>query len=303
MSYNFGTVPGGNVVPYGVPYGPSSSSGFGEKSGSGKGCTIAICVILGAVVLVGIILFAVYMSNNRAAPLGYGPPRPSAQGGVRLHGTRAQAPTMQQPAAYARSPLAFQQPTYDQPAPMPQAQLMELPAMAREEVYLPGVPSSLMTIGDGVNVDIPSTENQGMAMSPFADSNFMQDPAMLTPSSATDIQGLKSFMPYMGDGIGEETTDGTMGGKVDPNTGLPMFTPGKLIRSQLLGGYGAGSFLRPVQDPLSGYRKNVGKNLCGPQQARRDIEVRRKQINSARLRDENGDFPVLFSNGEFEGPM
>lgn len=288
------------------------TSGLGEKTGAGKGCTIAICVILGAVVLVGIILFAVYMSNSGSCgqPV-YGPPRPPAPAGVRLHGSRAepmhgvraQVPTMQQPAAYAKSPLAFQQPTYDQPAPMPQAQLMELPAMAREEVYLPGVPSSLMTIGDGVNVDIPSTENQGMAMSPFADTNFMQDPAMLTPSSATDIQGLKSFMPYMGDGIGDETTDGSMGGKVDPNTGLPMFTPGKLIRSQLLGGYGAGSFLRPVQDPLSGYRKNVGKNLCGPQQARKDIEVRRKQINSARLRDENGDFPVLFANGEFEGPM
>lgn len=294
-----------------------STSFGGDSKGSGKGCSIAICVIVGALLLVGIILLILYMTSSIGG--GYATPvvASAPKSGVRLHGAqqqpqimhqphhhvRAAAPPMQQPQVYARSPLAFQQPTYDTPAPMPQAQLMQLPAMAREEVYLPGVPSSLMTIGDGVNVDIPSTENQGMAMSPFADSNLMQDPAMLTPSSATDIQGLKSFMPYMGDGIGEESTDGIMGGKVDPNTGLPMFTPGKLIRSQLLGGYGAGSFLRPVQDPLSGYRKNVGKNLCGPQQARRDIEVRRKQINGARLRDENGDLPVLFANGEFEGPM
>ena len=98
-------------------------------------------------------------------------------------------------------------------------------------------------------------------------------------------------MPMMSDGVGKAN------GPVDASTGLPLFTAGKLMRSQLLGGHGAGSFLRQMQDPLSGY-KRLGKNMCGAQNARRDLAVRRAQFNEARLADPNGD-PVLFQTSEF----
>ena len=52
-----------------------------------------------------------------------------------------------------------------------------------------------------------------------------------------------------------------------------------------------------MTDPISGYRK-LGKNINGVQVARRDMEVRRKQYNAARLENPNAD-PVLFSIGEF----
>jgi len=193
----------------------------------------------------------------------------------------------------------YQIPTYDVPGPMPQAQLMQAPLMPVDDVYLPGVPSSSAIIGDA-QFDIMTTEAQGTSIDAFRDNTYLMDPAMLTPGSPTDIQGLQTFMPYMGGGVGENDnqTNGDMGGPVDPNTGLPLFTTGKLIRSQLLGGHGAGSFLRQVQDPMTGYKKSVGRNLCGVQQARRDVEIRRKQLNAARLEHPDAD-PVLFNSSDF----
>jgi hypothetical protein len=193
----------------------------------------------------------------------------------------------------------YQMPVYDAPAPMPQTQLMQAPGMAVKDVYLPGSPSSLSIIGDA-QMDIMTTETQGTSVDGFSDNSYLMDPGMMTPGSPTDIKGLQSFMPYMGGGIGENDNqqNGEIGGPVDPNTGLPLFTTGKLIRSQLLGGHGAGSFLRQVQDPLTGYKKTVGKNLCGVQQTRRDLEVRRRQLNAARLEHPDAD-PILFNSSEF----
>ena len=201
--------------------------------------------------------------------------------------------------AYVYPPTQYQEPIYDAPAPMPQAQLMETQNMPVQDVYLAGVPSSSSIIGDA-QMDIMTTEAQGTSIDGFSDNNYLMDPGMMTPSSATDIKGLETFMPYMGGGVGanDDQNNGCVGGPVDPNTGLPLFTTGKLIRSQLLGGHGAGSFLRQVQDPLSGYRKSVGKNLCGVQQARRDLEVRRKQLNAARLEHPDAD-PILFNTSDF----
>lgn len=200
---------------------------------------------------------------------------------------------------YVYPPTQYQQPIYDAPAPMPQSQLMQQPSMPIEDVYLPGVPSSSTIIGEA-QMDIMTTENQGTSIDSFSDNNYLMDPAMMTPGGASDIMGLQTFMPYMGGGVGDNDNqnNGEIGGPVDPNTGLPLFTTGKLIRSQLLGGHGASSFLRQVQDPLSGYRKSVGKNLCGVQQARRDVEVRRKQLNAARLEHPDAD-PILFNTSDF----
>jgi hypothetical protein len=195
--------------------------------------------------------------------------------------------------------IQHHEPIYDNPAAMPRSQLMSPPNMPETIEDLPGVPSSNVVIGDA-EMDIMSTEQQGTSANPYSDGNYLMDPGMMTPSSATDIKGLQTFMPYMGGGIGgkEEYGKEVGGGPVDPSTGLPLFTTGKLIRSQLLGGHGAGSFLRQVQDPLSGYRKSVGKMMCGVQQGRRDIEVRRKQFNAARLEHPDAD-PVLFNVGDF----
>ena len=136
-----------------------------------------------------------------------------------------------------------------------------------------------------------SSASGGVVASQYSDSSYTMDPGVMTASSATDIQGVETFMPMMTDGVGSEK------GPVDPSTGLPLFTTGKLVRSQMLGGHGAGSFLRKQQDPLSGY-KRLGKNMCGAQNARRDMATRRVQFNAARLASSDGD-PVLFNTSEF----
>ena len=144
-----------------------------------------------------------------------------------------------------------------------------------------------------VIADTSSTMPMGTSSNPYSDGNYLQDPGMMTPSTTTDIKGLQTFMPYMGGGVNADGKD------VDPNTGLPLFTTNKLIRSQLLGGIGAGSFLRQQQDPLSGYGKTNGRLLCGTQRGRQDIEARRSQFNAARLERGGDNDPVLFNVGEF----
>lgn len=271
-----------------------------------NGATIAIIVIVSVLVLALVVVLIVQAVNssgdktiyvkggsNGAAPsMGARmrvPPPPPSRRGPGMGGARMQLRT---------APTPFMAPpTYDAPAPMPQAPLMQPPGMPNTQMALPGVPTSLTTIGDATP-DIMTTEAAGTSVNPYEAQNYTQDPGMMTPSSATDIKGLQTFMPYMGGGVGGEQQNGDMGGAVDPNTGLPLFTTGKLIRSQLLGGHGASSFLRQVQDPLTGYKKSVGKNLCGVQQSRRDLEVRRKQLNAARLANEDLD-PVLFYMSDF----
>ena len=186
------------------------------------------------------------------------------------------------------------EPMYDQPAAMPVEQLTSptyMPPILGEKR---GEPTSSLDMGDSPS-DKMGTEAQGTTSNNYMDSNYLQDPGMMTPSTATDIKGLQTFMPYMGGGVGGNDKDGP----VDPNTGLPLFTTNKLVRSQLLGGIGSGSFLRQQQDPLSGYRKNVGRLMCGAQQGRRDIEMRRKQFNASRLECGGENDPVLFNVGEF----
>lgn len=306
---------------------PLGDDGKGSKKMSGA--LIAMIVIISAIIIALIVVMVVQYygsmntsvtdvidvlspgagmlkagaANNRMVPqkkpIQHQMQNTNAQPPNRAPNNRMMMPLRAPPNAYIYPPTQYQQPIYDAPAPMPQSQLMQAPNMPVQDVYLAGVPSSSSIIGDA-QMDIMTTENQGTSIDAFSDGNYLMDPGMMTPSSATDIKGLQTFMPYMGGGVGENDNlnNGDMGGPVDPNTGLPLFTTGKLIRSQLLGGHGAGSFLRQVQDPLSGYKKSVGKNMCGVQQARRDLEVRRKQLNAARLEHPDAD-PILFNTSDF----
>lgn len=195
-------------------------------------------------------------------------------------------------AGAVANPRAVQHhaPTSAPPAPLPAAQLMTQTMM--QDQAQPGLemmPSSI-AIGEG-EMNGFSSETGGVVASPYDDGNYEMDAGMMTTSSTTDITGLDTFMPNMSGGVGTDK------GPIDPSTGLPLFTSGKLVRSQMLGGHGAGSFLRKVQDPLSGY-KRLGLNMCGSQNARKDLEVRRTQFNAARLADPNGD-PLLFNTSEF----
>lgn len=175
--------------------------------------------------------------------------------------------------------------------PLPSAPLMASHEMPDIDPTLSHYTSSAAGIGGGSETNYATTEVGGSASNDYMDHSYTMDPGMMSPSSSSDIKSLNTFMPSMNDG----TTTGN--GPVDPSTGLPLFTTGKLIRSQLLGGHGAGSFLRQQQDPLSGYSR-LGKNMCGAQNARRDLAVRRAQFNEARLADPSGD-PVLFQTSEF----
>lgn len=302
------------------------------SSNDGKsmsGCTIAVIVIVSVLVLALIIVLivqAVNCSNSQASgavvvaappaaaanarfqagqrqPARYvGAPMPRAQQAPQpqQHYARAQTNSAQQQRA-ANSRILAEQGVFNapfpQPNPMPQAQLNAPPFIPQLPEFLPGVPSS-NNIGE-VNQDIMSTEAYGTTAMPYSDTNYMEDPAMLTPSSSTDIKGIQTFMPNFDGTVGTVMRDGETGNQVDPSTGLPTFTPGQLMRSQLLGGQGSGSFLRREQDPLTGLRKTVGRNLNGPQVVRRDLEVRRKQINAARLESPTLEIGSDFNNGEF----
>ena len=195
----------------------------------------------------------------------------------------------------SRSPTPRSRPrrydaAYAQSAPLPASQLMTQPSLPVADSAMSYTVSASGSIGDS-EMDRPTTETGGTSMDEFVGTSYAMDPGMMTPASTSDIQGMETFMPLMNDGVGKAH------GPVDPSTGLPLFTTGKLVRSQMLGGHGAGSFLRKEQDPLSGY-KRLGKNMCGAQNARRDLAVRRAQFNKARLADPNGD-PVLFQTSEF----
>jgi hypothetical protein len=291
-----------------------------KDSNSMSGCTIAVIVIVSVLVLaliVVLIVQAVNCSNSQqsaavvVAPSASGarfnagrtgpPPHAQAQAPRRYNAAQApmQGPVQARRPANSRVLAAqgmFNAP-FPQPNPMPQAQLQMPPTMPQLADILPGVPSSL-NVGE-VNQDIMSTEVYGTTAMPYNENNYMEDPAMLTPSSSTDIRGIQTFMPNFAGTVGQIMDNGETGNQVDPSTGLPTFTPGQLMRSQLLGGQGAGSFLRREQDPLTGLRKTVGRNLNGPQVVRRDLEVRRKQINAARLDSPTLEIGSDFNNGEF----
>jgi hypothetical protein len=229
--------------------------------------------------------------EHRSAPtmMSHGPQHQYQQQHQQQQNCRAGAPRRYGIANPRES--QHHQPLYEQPAAMPSMQLNVPATMPQATGSYVGVPSGSNVIGEA-EMDMKSTYAMGTSANHFSDGNYQTDPGMMTPSTTSDIRGLQTFMPYMGGGVGDNGD-----GPVDPSTGLPLFTTGKLVRSQLLGGMGAGSFLRQVQDPLSGARR-IGKAGCGSQLRRRDFEVRRKQFNAARLETNDGS-PVLFNESGF----
>ena len=264
------------------------------RGGEGNGsCGVTVCLII-AVVFIAILLAMMLIpvrGSDGVSVSGFSrlmkkKTKPTAKAAVRASPRRVRAGL----GGAVKSPSSVQHhaPQHRPPAPLPAAQLMApttMPPMS------PGL--EMMQTSSAVESDMNSSSSEagGVVASQYQDSSYAMDPGMMTASSATDIQGVETFMPMMSDGVGSEN------GPVDPSTGLPLFTTGKLVRSQMLGGHGAGSFLRQQQDPLAGY-KRLGKNMCGAQNARRDLASRRTQFNAARLADPEGD-PVLFNTSEF----
>ena len=172
------------------------------------------------------------------------------------------------------------------PAPFPSTQLNTPNTFENTvESDLGHMPTAMGGIAPG---NAMGTHQSQTSESPFSDVAYQQDPAAMTPQSAADMTGLNAYLPNEAGA----TEDGR-----DPQTGLPIFTPNKLRRSNMLGSYGKEGFLRQVQDPLTGYRKSVGKWYCSSNQLTNDLNVRRRQFNAERA--SGNDDPVLFNSSDW----
>lgn len=254
----------------------------GESKGS---CGVLVALIVAVViiaVLLGVMLIPCKAKKQKAAAPAPGAAAMKKRGSGVAPGVRL-SPRARFGAAAAANPRAVQHhaPQASAPAPLPAAQLMAPNSIPPPSTHL----GMMQTSSHDDDSDVSASVNQ------YADANYAMDPGMMTVSSPTDIKGIETFMPNMEGGVE------TKNGPVDPSTGLPLFTTNKLVRSQLLSGHGAGSFLRQEQDPLSGY-KRLGKNMCGAQIARADLERRRAQFNAQRIKDPSDDV-VIFNTSEF----
>jgi hypothetical protein len=126
----------------------------------------------------------------------------------------------------------------------------------------------------------------------FEDSAYEQDSTRMTPDAASEGTGIDAFMPK---------TDAVDASGRDPQTNLPVFTTSKLKRSNVLGGHGAQSFLRPVQDPLAGYKRlgKVMRTTSDPRDLISGLDKRRAQYNKARVESGTED-PVLFMGSDWQ---
>lgn len=126
----------------------------------------------------------------------------------------------------------------------------------------------------------------------FDDSAYEQDSTRMTPDASSDGAGIDAFMPK---------TDTADASGRDPQTNLPVFTTSKLKRSNVLGGHGAQSFLRPVQDPLAGYKRlgKVMRTTSDPRDLISGLDKRRAQYNKARVESGTED-PVLFMGSDWQ---
>ena len=254
----------------------------GAEANNNSTCTIVLIVVV--IVLIVVVLGCLlYNMSYSSSPAGGA----IATAAARMNKNKSVGTLTKNPTNPHKRHVRLGQGVMSDP--MPGSQLMSGLDMSNPQDAM-FIPSSSGQIGDA-EASYPSSDFGGTSANAFTDSYYMMDQGIMTPPANSDIQSLQTFLPNMSDGLN------TSNGPVDPATGLPLFTAGKLIRSQLLGGYGPGNFLRQQQDPMSGY-KRLGKNICGVQTARRDINVRRNQFNQARLADATGD-PVLFSNSEF----
>ena len=172
------------------------------------------------------------------------------------------------------------------PAPFPAPQL-NTPNTFEDtvETDLGHMPTAMGGIAPG---NAMGTHQSQTSESPFSDVAYQQDPSSMTPQSGADMTGLNAYLPNEAGA----TEDGR-----DPQTGLPIFTPNKLRRSNMLGSYGKEGFLRQIQDPLTGYRKSVGKWYCSSNQLTNDLNVRRRQFNAERA--SGNEDPVLFNSSDW----
>lgn len=249
------------------------------------GATIAIIVIVSILVLALVIVLICQAV------------RPPPNGGMmrffkkNKKAKKVEAPKQSAKAARPQQAVRAQRPVRAQHklAPMPASGLHaphEMPAM---EGGLPGMGVEGGNLGDHVQGN--STAVGGVAASAFHGAMYQQDPNMMTKSTKQDMAGLDAFMPNMEDG------KMTKNGPVDPSTGLPLHTQGKLNRAHALGGIGPGAFLQPEVDPMNGSRK-LGKWMNGCQRREEAMAANRAQFNKARLESGNED-PVLWGVGEF----
>ena len=167
-------------------------------------------------------------------------------------------------------------------APMPTEQLM-----ASE--YFPNTVNPQMTSlnsGQGVGLatnPIVAEGKSSTSSSLFTGGLYTQDPSMMTPSTGMDSLGIEAYMP---------SEKGATKDGLDPNTGLPVFSTQKLLRSNQLSSRGMHGFLRQVQDPYTGYKKLGRRMFTCSQQYEADVNRRREQFNKARM---SGQDPVLFN--------
>lgn len=184
------------------------------------------------------------------------------------------------------SRLLTAQQAANMPAPFPSTQL-------NTPNYFPNTVDSdlgMMPTSSGGSMpgNTMGTHQSQTSESPFVDGAFVQAASMMTPNSMADMTGRNAYLPNDA-GL---TEDGR-----DPQTGLPVFTPNKLRRSNMLGSYGREGFLRQIQDPLTGYRKAVGKSFIASTQLQTDLTKRRAQFNADRAA--GNDDPVLFNSSDW----
>ena len=136
------------------------------------------------------------------------------------------------------------------------------------------------------------TGSSSTSATAFDDSAYEQDSTRMTPDAPSEGTGIAAFMPK---------TDAADASGRDPQTNLPVFTTSKLKRSNVLGGHGAQSFLRPVQDPLAGYKRlgKVMRMTSDPRDLISGLDKRRAQYNKARVESGTED-PVLFMGSDWQ---
>lgn len=247
------------------------------------GATIAIVVIISILVL-GLVIALVVQAVNRGII-----PNPMAE---EVSDMRREHECRMAKAAQPHQHVQHQQhaPQPQQHAPQPQQKRVRLNeneknqpsgqlnlASMSDDSFLQGLPTSNV-VGD-FGADYNTTEFQGVSANPFTDGSYIEDPTQVVPSAT----GLSSFMPNMADG-----GDDGSGSLIDPTSGIPLFTVSKLIQANQMGSASSAGFLRRVQDPESGLRKTVGRNLTGTLNQRSDLDVRRKQFNADRLSNPDG---------------
>jgi len=202
-------------------------------------------------------------------------------GGQRFIGPMNRPMRMMRPAR-----LLTAQQAANMPAPFPSTQLNTpnyFPNTVDPELGM--MPTSS---GGSMPGNTMGTHQSQTSESPFVDGAFVQAASMMTPNSMADMTGRNAYLPNDA-GL---TEDGR-----DPQTGLPVFTPNKLRRSNMLGSYGREGFLRQIQDPLTGYRKAVGKSFIASTQLQTDLTKRRAQFNADRAA--GNDDPVLFNSSDW----